>query len=69
MRDERDVAAAGRERHRGVRDVEHERAAADGRAVDERRLELEVLRDLRRRAGGEDGVDFRLCRCPRRPAP
>ena len=61
VRDQRDGAEAGLDRGGGVAHVDHERAAADARAVDVRRRDAEVLGDGDGRlAGAEHAVDVVL---------
>ena len=58
--DEHGLAQALVDRRRGVAHVDHERAAADGGAVDPGRRDAEVVRDGGGRlAGGGDAVDVR----------
>ena len=60
MGDEHGLAQALVDGRRGVAHVDHERAAADGRAVDPGRRDAEIVRDRGRRlAGGGDAVDVR----------
>ena len=55
MRDQHGLAQAGLDRGGGMADMQHERAAADGGAVDPGRRDAEIMRDLLRRLdrGGE----------------
>ena len=58
MRDQHRLAEARSDRRGGVADMDHERAAADGGAVDPFRGEAQIMRDRHRRlAGGGDAVD------------
>ena len=58
--DQHGLAEAGLDRRGGVADVQHERAAADGGAVDPGRRDAEIVGDLLRRLHrGGDAVDVR----------
>ena len=58
MGDQHGLAEPGLDRRRGVADVQHERAAADGGAVDPGRRDAEIVGDLLRGLdGGGDAVD------------
>ena len=58
MRDQHGLAKPGLDRGCGMADMQHERTAADGSAVDPGRLDAEVMGDLLRGFhGGGDAVD------------
>ena len=58
VRDQHGLAETGLDRGRRVADVQHERAAADGGAVDPGRRDAEIMGDLLRGFhGGGDAVD------------